>query len=264
MLRYVVPFAIALATVFSASLGFAHSGGQAVAIFVDTPPVIDGEDDWPKAVWEEAQAHDMHMKPEEVPDWFIFSETSPNRISRGHIDDNNDLSVEFAFMFDDEWLYYIAKVIDDHVPDNLQSGEAENKTPLTAPHTSLWVLEFDYEHDAPIKPKGNDDRELARLADCHYQPGDHVYQLKPWTGIGQTQPACFESRGVYNDKNYFNSHCTFNVAAKRTEDGFIIEGRLNFKAMFELAAKPNLPVPTDGSIWVLLAEIDSMKVVEER
>lgn len=257
MFPYTIPFTVASAILFCASIAFAHSGGQAVAIFTEKPPVIDGVDDWPQEVWTEAQTHDMHMKPEDVPDWFLFPETSPNRISRGVIDDNNDLSVEFAFMFDQQWFYYIGKFVDDNVPDDLQSFEAENQGDLTGPqwtgpHTSMWWLEFDFEHDAPRTPEGNDDRQLALQPDCRYQPGDHFYALKPWTGEGQTEPACLENHGqnsVLGFENRFDPQCTSNMAANRTADGFIIEGKFNFQTLFEQSRKPNLPLPTDGTIW---------------
>ena len=252
MFKYTTLFIVALATLFSATFVFAHSGGEAVAIFTEVPPVIDGKDDWPAEVWAEAQEHDMHMKPEDVPDWFMFPETSPNRISRGVIDDNNDLSVEFAFMFDEEWLYYIGVFVDDNVPDDLNSNEVDNKTGPTDPATTQWWLEFDFEHDSPKKPKGNDDRDLAGVAGCLYQPGDHFWWLKPWTGEKQTKPACFENNGqnaVLGDRNLFDEECTSNMASQSTADGFIIEGKLRIKTMFEMSTKPDLPIPTDGTIW---------------
>jgi hypothetical protein len=118
--KYAILFVAALAMLFSVTFVSAHSGGEAAAVFTETPPVIDGKDDWPQEVWAQAREHDMHLNPEIVPDWFMFPETSPNRISRGIIDDAKDLSGEFAFMFDREWFYYIGVVVDDQVPDNLE------------------------------------------------------------------------------------------------------------------------------------------------
>jgi hypothetical protein len=244
---------------FSATFVFAHSGGEAIAIFADVPPVIDGKDDWPKDVWTQAQEHDMHMKPEDVPKWFMFPETSPNRVSRGVIDDNDDLSVEFAFMFDEEWFYYIGVFVDDNLPVDLNTNEGDEPVNRGAngsamPYTSEWWLEFDFEHDAPKKPKGNDDVDLSAVPGCLYQPGDHFWWLKPWSGSGTTRPACFESNGqnavldggtVYR----FDLECASNMAATKTADGMIIEGKLKFKTMFEMAHKPNLPIPRNGTIW---------------
>lgn len=90
MFKYVITLTMALAMIFSASLAFAHSRGVANAFFTDDPPVIDGDPNDPQwqERWAEFQAGDngtgpsMHMKPETTPDWFIFPETSPNRISR--------------------------------------------------------------------------------------------------------------------------------------------------------------------------------------
>ena len=258
MLRCVIVCTMALIMLFSASFVFAHSGGQAKAFFVDKPPEIDGNNDeaqW-NEIWADAQAADMHMKPEDTPDWFLFDETSPNRISRGVIDDNSDLSVEFALLFDEEWLYYTARVIDDVVHDNLQSGEVDSKAGPTAPHTFQWWLEFDYQHDAPRIPRGNDDRELAGLRPpgehCLYSPGDHFYWLKPWTGAGTEKPACFENNGqnaILGDRNLFDPECTDNLRSVKTGDGLTMEGRLNFDTLFKTAQTPDLLPPIDGVVW---------------
>jgi hypothetical protein len=259
MLQYRILFTVVLIVLFFATFAFANSGGEAVAVYTNTPPVIDGEDDWPAKVWAFAQEHDMHMKPEDVPDWFIFPKTSPNRVSRGVIDDNNDFSMEFAFMYDKEWLYYIGVFVDDNLPVDLNTNEADEPvdrgaTGSGAPQTSEWWLEFDFENDAPKKPKGNDDQALAAVPDCLYQPGDHFWWLKPWSGAGTTRPACFESNGqnavldggtVYR----FDHECASNMAASKTADGMIIEGKLKFKTMFEMAHEPDLPVPRPGTIW---------------
>ena len=69
----------------------------------------------------------MHMDVERVPDWFLFEETSPNRVSRGTIDDADDLSNNFGFLFDEERLYYIGVVKDANLPTDINSGEAKNK-----------------------------------------------------------------------------------------------------------------------------------------
>ena len=255
----VVLSTVVLATLFFATFVFADAGGEAVAIFTNVPPVIDGEDDWPETVWSEAQEHDMHMKPEDVPDWFMFPETSPNRVSRGVIDDNSDFSVEFAFMFDEEWFYYIGVFLDDNIPVDLNTNEGDDPVDrggdgTTVPRTSEWWLNFDFEHDAPKKPKGNDDRDLAAVPDCLYQAGDHFWWLKPWSGAGTTRPACLESNGqnavldggtIYR----YDEECASNMAATKTADGMIIEGKLNFKTIFEMAHKPDLPVPENGTIW---------------
>lgn len=252
MLKNSIILAITLVMIFSTTLVFAHSGGKAVVILTKAPPVIDGKDDWPKEVWDQARAAEMHIKPENTPKWFMFNETSPNRVSRGVIDNDKDFSLEFAFMFDDQWLYYIGVFTDDKVPENLNSGEFDKKTGPTEPHTEMWWLEFDYEHDAPVKPKGNDDRVLAANKDCLYQPGDHYYWLKPWTGAGTTKPACFENNGqnaVLGDRNLFDPECSANLAATRTATGLIIEGKLKFTTLFKQSQKPNLPSPKDGSVW---------------
>jgi hypothetical protein len=115
-----------------------------------------------------------------------------------------------------------------------------------------WWLEFDYEHDAAKKPKGNDDTDLAGVQDCLYQAGDHYYQFKPWTGEGTTKPVCWESNGqnaVLGGGDNVDVEASSNMAATRTADGFIIEGKLKFTTMFKQSQKPDLPIPVDGTIW---------------
>ncbi len=89
-----------------------------------------------------------------------------------------------------------------------------------------------------------DGKNLILVTDEHWD--------ETWVGAGQTKPACFENNGqnaVLGDRNLFDEECASNMAAKRTADGFIIEGKLKFKTIFKQSTKPNLPIPTDGTIW---------------
>ena len=233
MFRYAILFTMALIMLFSVSLVFAHSGGTAKAFFAQKPPELDGKvDDAFQEHWAEYQAADMHMDVERVPDWFLFEETSPNRVSRGTIDDADDLSNEFGFLFDEERLYYVGVVKDANLPTDINSGEAKNKGGPTAPNTDELWLEFDWEHNACRQPKGNDDRELAQVDCCKPQPGDHWWRIKPWTGAGTSEPACWWNHGqnsVLGDVHVFDEDCTANSAATQTGDGFIIEVHLDYK-----------------------------------
>ena len=257
MFRCVILCIMALIMLFSASLVFAHSGGQAKAFFVDKPPEIDAnvanEPQW-QEVWADSQAADMHMKPEDTPDWFLFDETSPNRISRGVIDDDTDWSAEFAFLFDEEWLYYAYIIKDDIVFDNINDDDVSGEGGVISNMDQLW-LEFDYEHDAPLIPKGNDDRDLAALrppaVHCLYIAGDHFYRLKMFSKQFTT-PGCWENNGqnaVLGDRTLFDKECTENLATNRTADGYDVEGKLNFKTIFRTAQAPDLLPPIDGVKW---------------
>lgn len=233
MFRYAILCTMALIMLFSASLVFAHSGGTAKAFFAQKPPELDGKvDDEFQEHWDEYQAADMHMDVERVPDWFLFEETSPNRVSRGTIDDADDLSNNFGFLFDEERLYYVGVVKDANLPTDINSGEAKNKGGPTAPNTSELWLEFDFEHNACRQPKGNDDRDLAQVDCCKPQPGDHWWRIKPWTGAGTSEPACWWNHGqnaVLGDRHVFDEDCTANSAATQTGDGMIIEVHLNYQ-----------------------------------
>ena len=233
MFRYAILCTMALIMLFSASLVFAHSGGTAKAFFAQKPPELDGKiDDAFQQHWDEYQAADMHMDVERVPDWFLFEETSPNRVSRGTIDDAEDLSNNFGFLFDEERLYYIGVVKDADLPVNINSGEAKSKGGPTAPNTSELWLEFDFEHNACRQPKGNDDRDLAQVDCCKPQPGDHWWRIKPWTGAGTSEPACWWNHGqnaVLGDVHVYDEDCAANTAATQTGDGFIIEVFLDYK-----------------------------------
>ncbi len=233
MFRYAILCTMALIMLFSASLVFAHSGGQAKAFFAQKPPELDGKvDEEFEKHWDEYQAADMHMDVERIPDWFLFEETSPNRVSRGTIDDAEDLSNNFGFLFDEERLYYVGVVKDADLPTNINSGEAKAKGGPTAPNTDELWLEFDWEHNACRQPKGNDDRDLAQVDCCKPQPGDHWWRIKPWTGAGTSEPACWWNHGqnaVLGDVHVFDPDCTANSAATQTGDGFIIEVFLNYK-----------------------------------
>ena len=233
MLRYAILFTMALVMLFSASLVFAHSGGKAKAFFAQKPPELDGKvDEEFEKHWDEYQKADMHMDVERVPDWFLFEETSPNRVSRGTIDDADDLSNNFGFLFDEERLYYVGVVKDANLPTDINSGEAKNKGGPTAPNTSELWLEFDFEHNACRQPKGNDDRDLAQVDCCKPQPGDHWWRIKPWTGGGTSEPACWWNHGqnaVLGDRHVFDEDCSENSAATQTGDGMIMEVHLNYK-----------------------------------
>ena len=233
MFRYAILCTMALTMLFSASLVFAHSGGTAKAFFADKPPEIDGKVDAQyEEHWAEYLAADMHIDVERVPDWFLFEETSPNRVSRGTVDDSDDLSVEFGFLFDEERLYYVGVVKDANLPTNINSGEAQSKGVPVAPNTDELWLEFDFEHNACKQPKGNDDRELSGVDCCKPQPGDHWWRIKPWTGAGTSEPACWWNHGqnaVLGDVHVFDEDCSANTAAAQTGDGFIIEVALNYK-----------------------------------
>ncbi len=233
MLRYAILCTMALVMLFSTVLVFAHSGGKAKAFFAQKPPELDGKvDDEFQEHWAEYQAADMHMDVERVPDWFLFDETSPLRVSRGTIDDAEDLSNEFGFLFDEERLYYVGVIKDANLPTDINSGEAKNKGGPTAPNTSELWLEFDFEHDACRQPKGNDDRDLAQVDCCKPQPGDHWWRIKPWTGAGTSEPACWWNHGqnaVLGDVHVFDEDCTANSAATQTGDGMIMEVHLDYK-----------------------------------
>ncbi len=237
MLKNVVLCVIVLAMLLSTSLVFAHSGGQAKAFFTDVPPVIDGQvDEQYEEHWAEYQAADMHMDPERVPDWFLFDETSPNRVSRGVIEDAEDLSNNFGFLFDEERIYYVGVVKDADLPVDINSGEVQAKGGPVAPNTDQLWLEFDWEHNACRVPRGNDDRDLAQVDCCKPQPGDHWWRLKPWSGPGTTEPVCWWNHGqnaVLGDQHIFDEDCTSNTAATQTDDGFIIEVALNYKEGME-------------------------------
>ncbi len=233
MLRYTILCTMALVMLFSTVLVFAHSGGTAKAFFADKPPEIDGKvDEQYEEHWDEYQKADMHMDVERVPDWFLFEETSPNRVSRGTIDDADDLSNNFGFLYDEERLYYVAVVKDADLPTDINSGERKAKGVPTAPHTDELWLEFDWEHNACRQPKGNDDRDLAQVDCCKPQPGDHWYRIKPWTGAGTSEPACWWNHGqnaVLGDVHVFDEDCSENTAATQTGDGMILEVAIDYK-----------------------------------
>ena len=57
MFRYAILCTMALIMLFSVSLVFAHSGGQAKAFFAQKPPELDGKvDDEFQEHWDEYQA----------------------------------------------------------------------------------------------------------------------------------------------------------------------------------------------------------------
>ena len=262
MFKYVITLTIVLAMLFSASLVFAHSRGIANAFFADNPPTIDGDANDPEwqERWAEFQAGDngtgpsMHMKPETTPDWFIFPETSPNRISRGNFDSDEDWSSEFGLLFDEEWLYYVMVVTDDVVFTDL-----DNDPPTVGGNDEMWWM-FDFEHNAPRIPKGNDDRILAADQDCFFSDGDIYLRYKVFT-IKDTTPGCWLSLGTNpNGGTNYNDECSENVVTKKTADGYVYEGKITFKEMFKGSKKPNLLPPIDGVVWGFDSTIDDHDV----
>ena len=262
MFKYVITLIMVFAMLFSASLVFAHSRGIANAFFVDNPPAIDGDPNDPQwqERWAEFQAGDngtgpsMHMKPETTPDWFIFPETSPNRISRGNFDSDEDWSSEFGLLFDEEWLYYVMVVTDDVVFTDLN-----NDPPTVGSNDEMWWM-FDFEHNAPRIPKGDDDRELAGDPDCFYSDGDIYLRYKVFT-INDTTPGCWLSLGTNPEGGtFYNDECSENVVTKKTANGYVYEGKITFKEMFKGSKKPNLLPPIDGVVWGFDSTIDDHDV----
>ena len=263
MFKYVITLTMVLAMLCSASVVFAHSRGIANAFFVDDPPAIDGDpndEQWQKR-WAEFQAGDdgtgpsMHMKPETTPAWFIFDETSPNRISRGNFDSDEDWSSEFGLLFDEEWLYYVMVVTDDVVFTDL-----DNDPPTVGSNDEMWWM-FDFEHNAPKIPKGNDDRILAADPDCLFSDGDIYLRYKVFT-IKDTTPGCWLSLGTNpgGGGTFYNDECSENVVTKKTNDGYVYEGKITFKEMFKGSKKPNLLEPIDGVVWGFDSTIDDHDV----
>ena len=267
MLRYVITLTMVLAMIFSASLAFAHSRGVANAFFTDDPPAIDGDPNDPQwqERWAEFQAGDdgtgpsMHMKPETTPDWFIFPETSPNRISRGSFDGDEDWSSEFGLLFDEEWLYYVMVVTDDVVFVDLDDDVVAKGGGPNAGNDEMWWM-FDFEHDAPKISKGDDDRILAGDPDCLFADGDMYFRYKVFT-IKDTTPGCWLSLGTNpNGGTTLNEECTENVVTKKTADGYIYEGKVTYDNMYKGANTPNLPAPVEGTIWGFDSTIDDHDV----
>ena len=267
MFKYVIILTMLFAMLFSASLVFAHSRGIANAFFVDVPPTIDGDPNDPQwqERWAEFQAGDngtgpsMHMKPETTPDWFIFPETSPNRISRGNFDSDEDWSSEFGLLFDEEWLYYVMVVTDDVVFTDLNDNVVAQQGGPNAGNDEMWWM-FDFEHNAPKIPQGNDDRILAADPDCFFSDGDMYLRYKVFT-IAATTPACWLSLGTNpQGGTFFNKECTENVVTKQTANGYVYEGKITFKEMFDGSKKPNLLPPIDGVVWGFDSTIDDHDV----
>jgi hypothetical protein len=268
MFKYVITLTMALAMIFSASLVYAHSRGVAEAYFTDNPPVIDGDagdPEWQER-WAEFQAGDngtgpsMHMKPETTPAWFIFDETSPNRISRGNFDGDEDWSAEYGLLFDEEWLYYVFVCKDDVVFEDLDGDDVEKGGDIIADNDQLWLI-FDYEHNAPVIPKGNDDRELAGREECLFSDGDVYYRLKVFSK-GLDLPGIWLSlaNNPAGGGTFFDKEGTENLKTTRTADGYIYEGKLRFKEMFKGARVPNLLPPIDGVVWGWDSTIDDHDV----
>ena len=262
MFKYVITLTMVFAMLFSASLVFAHSRGIANAFFVDDPPTIDGDPNDPQwqERWAEFQAGDngtgpsMHMKPETTPDWFIFPETSPNRISRGNFDSDEDWSSEFGLLFDEEWLYYVMVVTDDVVFTDLN-----NDPPTVGGNDEMWWM-FDFEHNAPKIPQGDDDRILAADPDCFFSDGDIYLRYKVFT-INDTTPGCWLSLGTNpQGGTFYNDECSENVVTKKTADGYVYEGKITFKEMFKGSKKPDLLPPIDGVVWGFDSTIDDHDV----
>ena len=262
MFKYVITLTMVFAMLFSASLVFAHSRGVANAFFVDVPPTIDGDPNDPQwqERWAEFQAGDdgtgpsMHMKPETTPDWFIFPETSPNRISRGNFDSDEDWSSEFGLLFDEEWFYYVMVVTDDVVFTDLA-----NDPPTVGGNDEMWWM-FDFEHNAPKIPKGDDDRILAADPDCFFSDGDMYLRYKVFT-INDTTPGCWLSLGTNpQGGTFYNDECSENVVTKKTADGYVYEGKITFKEMFKGSKKPDLLPPIDGVVWGFDSTIDDHDV----
>lgn len=262
MFKYVITITMVFAMLFSASLVFAHSRGIANAFFVDNPPTIDGDPNDPQwqERWAEFQAGDnatgpsMHMKPETTPDWFIFPNTSPNRISRGNFDSDEDWSSEFGLLFDEEWLYYVMVVTDDVVFTDLA-----NDPPTVGGNDEMWWM-FDFEHNAPKIPKGDDDRDLAADPDCFFSDGDIYLRYKVFT-VNDTTPGCWLSLGTNpNGGTFYNDECSENVVTKKTADGYVYEGKITFQNMFKGSRKPNLLPPIDGVVWGFDSTIDDHDV----
>ena len=124
----------------STPAAFAHTGGEVIPLLTFEPFTIDGELDeveWEYAFEDNSPYNDVvadPRDPETNQDWYEImrcSNLGPNdpvpdppcdnrnhgglRVSRGTVEDANDLSIRWASAWDEDYLYFGFEVTDESV-----------------------------------------------------------------------------------------------------------------------------------------------------
>ena len=236
----------ALLLFFTASL-LAHSGGEVESNKTSAPITIDGNlDEWADAFNSNSPLNDIVVDPQ---DWYLVlprnqmpgtgnTNNGGRRVSRGSFNGDADLSVRWATVWDDDYLYFAFDVTDDSVNNYPRSLNS-----LDGDIDGIWLL-FDTKHDARIFnfPEGEfNTKEVADAENSEYQPDDEYWIFAPLTeggeGIGWIQG---------DNDPVFSNAANGNVAGLVTDQGYTAEIRMPW-SVFERPFGGPL-VPEDGLV----------------
>jgi hypothetical protein len=203
---------------------FAYSGGQATSRRTILPVVIDG--DLAEASWNAVKAEFTSQKICADPqNWYQIKPGCGNntnkgglRVSRGQVDDDNDLSIFWMTLWDYEYLYFGFEVTDENC--NNYNGPYEARSG----NFDGFIMVFDTRHDAPLiefPPHEFDTKAVSEQSEN--QPDDVFFAVAPLTDRGY--PAVFQ-QVTEKESPILNNPDNGHLAAKRTDKGYNVEVRI--------------------------------------
>jgi len=254
-----------------------HSGGLVKSKKTVTPISIDGipkETAWVAAFSQSSPTQDIVVDPRaHGQDWYQIiagggggSNTNKGglRVSRGQFDGDDDFLVRWATLWDDDYLYFAFKVVDDSV-HLYKKGYEERDGYIDG----IWLL-FDTKHDAPKSTFPKHKFETKKVAsESTYQADDHYWIFAPLTGRGAGASwSLARDIGQLNAKAdpVLNNPANKHVAGRVTSVGYTAEIRLPwsiFKPFFGGLLQPGKVIGFDITLMDIDGEDGDLSLAPE-
>jgi hypothetical protein len=240
-------------TLFAISV-MANSGGEVTSQKTANAIAIDGnldESEWTAALAISSPLQDIVLDPRaHGQDWYQLlpcgqGEDPPCgntnggglRVTRGQVDGDDDLSVRWATLWDEDYLYFGFDVTDDSV-----HAYANDVATRDGYIDGFWLL-FDTRNDAPLFEFPNHEFNSKEVANNSTYEADDIYWIFGPLTSGGTSTA-WSSDGSFNPD--LGDPANGHVAAQETGNGYTAEARLPW-SVFESPYGGPL-TPTNGLV----------------
>ena len=242
-------------TLFAISV-MANSGGEVISQKTANAIAIDGnldESEWAAALAISSPLQDIVVDPRaHGQDWYQILPCGQGedpacgntnggglRVSRGQVDGDNDFSVRWATLWDDDYLYFGFDVTDDSV-----HTYANDVATRDGDIDGFWLL-FDTKNDAPIFQFPQHEFNTKEVANnSTYEADDHYWIVGPFTSGGSSAVwALSLSAGLDPE---LGDPANGHVAAQETGTGYSAEVRFPWSVFEPFFGGPL--VPADGMV----------------